>query len=67
MDLKPIGSTNHNTKYMDDASLFKDDKLLVNMVKTKELEFHQQNVRNYLPPAELLDIERVLCAKLLGV
>ena len=37
------------------------------MCKTKELVFHRPNARNYLTPSELPGIERVLCAKLLGV
>ena len=43
------------------------NKLTVNMCKTKELVFHRPNARNYLVPSELPGIERVLCAKLLGV
>ena len=37
------------------------------MAKTKELVFHRPNATNYLPPVALPDIERVICAKLLGV
>ena len=44
-----------------------DNKLMVNMAKTKEIVFHRPNARNYLPPAELPGIERVMFAKLLGV
>ena len=43
------------------------NKLTINMCKTKELVFHRPNGRNYLAPSELPGIERVLCAKLLGV
>ena len=43
------------------------NKLTINMCKTKELLFHRPNARNYLAPSELPGIERVLCAKLLGV
>ena len=87
MDLKPVGSTNHITKYTDDASLLvpetndadlerkflnvmkwaNDNKLMVNMAKTKEIVFQRPNARNYLPPAELSGIERVMFAKMLGV
>ena len=42
-------------------------KLTINMCKTKELVFHRPNSINYLAPSELPGIERVLCAKLLGV
>ena len=42
-------------------------KLSVNMSRTKEIVFHQPSPRNYLPPAEILGIERVIIAKLLGV
>ena len=37
------------------------------MAKTKEIVFHRPNARNVLFPIELPGIERVLCAKLLGV
>ena len=87
MGLKPIGSTNHITKYADDASLLvpeqndadlesmvhivskwaKDNKLLINIAKTKELVFHWPNARNCLQPAELPGIESVVCATLLDV
>ena len=87
MDLKPVGCTNHITKYADDASLLvpekndadlereflnvrkwsNDNKLMVNMAKTKEIVFHRPNARNYLPPAELPGSERVMFAKMLGV
>ena len=43
------------------------NKLTINMCKTKEPVFHRSNARNYLVPSELPGIERVLCAKLLGV
>ena len=43
------------------------NKLTINMFKTKELVFHRPNAGNYLAPSELPDIERVLCAKSLGV
>ena len=36
------------------------------MAKTKEIAFHRPNARNVLIPIKLPDIERVLCAKLLG-
>ena len=44
-----------------------NNKLIINMAKTKELVFHRPNARNYLPPVALPGIERVICAKLLGV
>ena len=44
-----------------------DNKLTVNMSKTKELIFHRPNPRNYLPSAEMIEIERVTFTKLLGV
>ena len=43
------------------------NKLNINMCKTKEFVFRRPNARNYLAPSELPGIERVLCAKLLGV
>ena len=39
----------------------------VNMAKTKEIVFHRPNARNVLFPSELPSIQRVLCAKFLGV
>ena len=42
-------------------------KLTINIAKAKELLFHRLNARNYLPPEALPGIERVICAKLLGV
>ena len=44
-----------------------ENKLKVNISKTKELVFHRPNERSYLAPEELPDTEHVLCAKLLGV
>ena len=43
------------------------NKMQVNMVKMKEILFHRPNARNVLFPSELPGIEKVLCAKLLGV
>ena len=43
------------------------NKLTIDMCKTKELVFHRPNARHYLASSELPGIERVLCAKLLGV
>ena len=37
------------------------------MAKTNEIVFHRPNARNVLLPSELPGIEKVLCAKLLGV
>ena len=44
-----------------------DNKLMVNMAKTKEIVFHRPNARKYLPSAELPGIETVMFAKMLGV
>ena len=43
------------------------NKMQVNMAKTKEIVFRRSNTRNVLFPSEFAGIERVLCAKLLGV
>ena len=43
------------------------NKIQVNLAKTKEIVFHRPNARKILFPYELPGIERVLCAKLLGV
>ena len=42
-------------------------KMQVNMAETKEIVFNRPNARNVLFPFELPGIERVSCAKLLGV
>ena len=42
-------------------------RMQVNMAKTIEIVFHRPNATNILFPSELPGIERVLCAKLLGV
>ena len=44
-----------------------ENKLRINLAKTKELVFHRPNVRNYLAPSELPGLERILCDNLLGV
>ena len=44
-----------------------ENKLKIYLAKTKELVFHRPNVRNYLASSELPGLERILCAKLLGV
>ena len=44
-----------------------DNKLVVNLAKTKEIVFHRPNPNNYLSPKELEGVERVEVAKLLGV
>ena len=44
-----------------------DNKLTVNMAKTKELVFHRPNPRNCVQPTVIQGIERVICAELLGV
>ena len=42
-----------------------DNKLKVNLAKTKEILFHRPNPRNDIPTAELNGIERVGMSKLL--
>ena len=54
------------TEFLNVTKWANENKLMINMAKTKELIFHRPNARNYLPP-ELPCIERVICAKLLGV
>ena len=44
-----------------------DNKLTVNLAKTKEIVFHTQNRKNYLSQKELEGIERVEINKLLVV
>ena len=44
-----------------------NNKLLLNLLKTKEMVFHRPNPRNIVFPAELAGIERVGFFKLLGV
>ena len=44
-----------------------DNKLTLNLAKTKEIVFHMPNPKNYLPPAALNGTERDGIAKLLEV
>ena len=44
-----------------------DNKLTVNLAKTKEIVFHRPNPKNYLSPKELEGVERVEVTKLFGV
>ena len=58
---------NRMAKYADDAALLvpekrdvhyitklaADNKLTINMSKTRELIFHRPNPRNYIPPTEI--------------
>ena len=44
-----------------------DNKLTVNLAKTKEIVFHRPNPRNYLPPAELNGIESLYCQAAWGL
>ena len=43
------------------------NKMILNMLKTKEIVFHRPDPRLYVPPLSLADIERVNSVKLLGV
>ena len=43
------------------------NKLLINMLKTKEMVFHRPNPRLYIEPPAMQNIERVNEFKLLGV
>ena len=45
----------------------KSNKLLLNLLKTKEMVFHRPNPRKLMFPDNLQDIERVFVFKLLGV
>ena len=44
-----------------------DNKLTINLSKTRELIFHRPNPRNYITPTEINGIERVSVVKLLEV
>ena len=44
-----------------------ENKLRINIAKTKEIVFHRHHPKNLLLPTTLPGIERVLSAKLLGV
>jgi len=44
-----------------------NNKMILNMLKTKELVFHRPNPCLYVPPPLLTDIERVNAIKLLGL
>ena len=43
------------------------NKMILNLLKTKEIVFHRPDPRLYIPPAPLSDVERVDSVKLLGV
>ena len=43
------------------------NELNINTAKTKELVFHRPNPRNFIAPDNISGIDRVTCAKLLGV
>ena len=43
------------------------NKMVVNMIKTKELVFHRPSPKQYVPPIPLFEVELVREAKLLGV
>ena len=43
------------------------NELNINTAKTKELVFHRPNPRKYIAPDNIPGIDRVTCAKLLGV
>ena len=45
---------------------FPDNKLIVNLAKTKEIVFHRPDLKNYISPKELEGVERVEVAKLFG-
>ena len=43
------------------------NELYINTAKTKELVFHRPNIRNFIAPDNIPGIDRITCAKLLGV
>ena len=65
--LREKNSADLESEFHNVSKWAKDDKLLINMAKIKELVFHRLNAKNYLPPAELPGTVRVLFAKLLSV
>jgi len=44
-----------------------NNKMILNLLKTKEIVFHRPNPSLYIPPVPLKDIERVKSVTLLGV
>ncbi len=44
-----------------------DNKMILNLLKTKEIVFHRPDPRLYFPPVPLSDVERVKSVTLLGV
>ena len=44
-----------------------ENKMAINRSKTKEIIFHRPNPRNYILPPPIQDVERVCCAKFLGI
>jgi len=51
----------HITKWAE------DNKMVINLNKTKEIVFRRPSIRHLLAPAPVIGIEQVMCAKLLGV
>ena len=43
------------------------NKLVINMLKTKEIDYHRPNPRGLVMPPPLTNIDRVKFAKLLGI
>ena len=43
------------------------NELHINTAKSKEFVFHRPNPRNFIAPDNIPGIDRVTCAKLLGV
>ena len=44
-----------------------DNRMIINLAKTKEIVFHRPKPSRFIPPPCLNNVERVFCAKLLGV
>jgi len=54
-------------EFMELKRWSENNKMILNLLKTKEIVFHRPNPSLYIPPVPLSDIERVKSVKLLGV
>ena len=67
MEKKHIGKLQNETDRMTEPQTIKDNKMIINLNKTKEIVFRRPSIRHLLAPASVSGIKQVMCAKLLGV
>ena len=54
-------------KFLNVQQWARENKMVINLEKTKEIVFHKPNPRCYIMPPPLHGIDQVLSVKLLGV